>query len=223
MQPDWANRPTEGHMGFLTGRRSGGCLGRLLVVGISLAAAAQSQSVTAEAHSESEIKSAMLYNFAKFVEWPEGALGGAGTPLVAGVVGDTVMVSALEETLRNRTVDGHPLRVRRLSSAADLKICAILLVGSSDRTEIAKILQCRRTAAHSDDRRRQRVFAPGRHHRVRAGGQPGALRDQPGCRRARPFPGQFQAAAISDDLARKFHGRAELTCRPSGMFRLNGS
>ncbi|MGO4884180.1 MAG: YfiR family protein [Bryobacteraceae bacterium] len=128
-------------MGFLTGRRSGGCLGRLLVVGISLAAAAQSQSVTAEAHSESEIKSAMLYNFAKFVEWPEGALGGAGTPLVAGVVGDTVMVSALEETLRNRTVDGHPLRVRRLSSAADLKICAILLVGSSDRTEIAKILQ----------------------------------------------------------------------------------
>ncbi len=141
MQPDWANRPTEGHMGFLTGRRSGGCLGRLLVVGISLAAAAQSQSVTAEAHSESEIKSAMLYNFAKFVEWPEGALGGAGTPLVAGVVGDTVMVSALEETLRNRTVDGHPLRVRRLSSAADLKICAILLVGSSDRTEIAKILQ----------------------------------------------------------------------------------
>ncbi len=31
--------------------------------------------------------------------------------------------------------------MRRLSSAADLKICAILLVGSSDRTEIAKILQ----------------------------------------------------------------------------------
>lgn len=128
-------------MGFLTWPRSGGCLGRVLLAGILLAAAAQPQPVTAQAHSESEIKSAMLYNFAKFVEWPEGALGGAGAPLVAGVVGDNEMVHALEATLGNRTVNGHPLRVRRVSSPTDLRACAILLVGSSDRAEIVRILQ----------------------------------------------------------------------------------
>lgn len=91
-------------------------------------------------HSEDEIKSAMLYNFTKFVAWPDGSMGVSGEPLVVGVLGSDELVPVLEAALRNKTVQGHPLAVRRLDSAADLKGCRVVFVGWSDRRRIDQAL-----------------------------------------------------------------------------------
>lgn len=82
----------------------------------------------------------MLYNFTKFVEWPDGALGESGAPVVIGVWNDG-LVPVLEAALLNKTVHGHPIVVRRLNSSAEAKICAVLFMGASDRKEIARIVQ----------------------------------------------------------------------------------
>jgi hypothetical protein len=111
------------------------------MTGISLAAEGAAESPLATAHSESEIKSAMLYNFTKFVEWPDSALGEGGVPVVVGVWGDDRLVPVLEAALLNKTIYGHPIVVRRLDSSADPKSCAVLLVGAADRKEIARIVQ----------------------------------------------------------------------------------
>ena len=108
---------------------------------ICFAGTAMSQSPLPAPHSEFEIESAMLYNFTRFVEWPEGALGPAGSPVVVGVVDGGEMAPILEQALANRTVGGHPIRVRRLNAGADLKSCAVLLVGSSGRQEIMRVVQ----------------------------------------------------------------------------------
>ncbi|HUE22146.1 MAG TPA: YfiR family protein [Bryobacteraceae bacterium] len=128
-------------MGVLTLRRGAGCLVPLLMAGISLAGEAAVESPPAMAHSEYEIESAMLYNFTKFVEWPRSAWGEGGESLVVGVLGDDPMAHILASALRDKTIYGHPILVRRLNSGADVRGCAVLLVGAAERKEITRIVQ----------------------------------------------------------------------------------
>jgi hypothetical protein len=128
-------------MGFLTWRRAAGYLAPVLMAGMSMTAEAEGEHGLAAARTEYEIESAMLYNFTKFIDWPDGALGASGGSLVVGVLADDPMAPALAAALRDKTIHGHPLVVRRLDSTADLKGCAVLLVGSSDRRQIARIVE----------------------------------------------------------------------------------
>jgi hypothetical protein len=127
-------------MSVLTRRRYAGYLAPLCLAGISLAQNRAELPLAAE-HSEYEIESAMLYNFTKFVEWPGSALGESGAPVVVGVWGDDGLVPVLAAGLRDKTIYGHPVTVRRLVASTDTKGCAVLFVGVSDRKEIARIVQ----------------------------------------------------------------------------------
>jgi len=103
-------------------------------------AASDPGSVPASGYSEYEIKSAMLYNFTKFIDWPASALGEGAAPLVVGVLGNDPFASWLGAALRNKTVCGHPVVVRRFESPTEVKGCHVLFVGASDRKRIARIL-----------------------------------------------------------------------------------
>jgi hypothetical protein len=128
-------------MGVLTRRGGAALLASLLMVGIALAGDAASEAPPAAVQSEDAIESAMLYNFTKFVEWPEGALGASGNPVVVGVLEGDGIVPLLAATLRDKTIHGHPIVVRRLGSAAEAVSCAVLFVGSGDRKRIARTAQ----------------------------------------------------------------------------------
>jgi len=121
--------------------RRAGCLTLSVMAGISLAAEAAAESPVAAEHSAYEIESAMLYNFTKFVEWPDKALGESGVSVVIGVLGEDGLVPVLAAALGNKTVYGHPIVVRRLVSSAEAKSCTVLFVGASDRKEIARVVQ----------------------------------------------------------------------------------
>ena len=127
-------------MGVLTRRHCAGYLAPLCLVGISLPQNGAELPFAVE-HSEYEIESAMLYNFTKFVEWPGNALGQSGLSVVVGVWGDDGLIPPLAAALRNKTVYGHPIVVRRLDTSADTKSCAVLFVGASDRKEIARLVE----------------------------------------------------------------------------------
>jgi hypothetical protein len=128
-------------MGFLTWRRAAGYLAPALMAGMSMAAEAEGDHGLGAARTEYEIESAMLYNFTKFIDWPDGALRASDGSLVVGVLADDPMAPALAVALRDKTIHGHPLVVRRLDSTADLKGCAVLLVGASNRKQIARIVE----------------------------------------------------------------------------------
>ena len=127
--------------GVLKWLRAAGCVTLLLMAAISLPAQDDAELPLGAARSEYEIKSAILYNFTKFVQWPGRALGETGVPAVVGVLGDDGLVPVLEAALRNKTVYGHPIVVRRLYSSAGAKSCAVLFVGVSDRSEIFRIVR----------------------------------------------------------------------------------
>jgi hypothetical protein len=68
--------------------------------------------------SENAVKAAFLLKFGSFVEWPAGTFARADQPLVIGISGDDAIAAELERLATGRSVDGHPLAVKRLAEGA---------------------------------------------------------------------------------------------------------
>jgi TonB family protein len=85
----------------------------------------------AQTASESQVKAAYLYNFAKAGEWPGSNLPGSA-PLVIGVVaGDDEFVEVLTRTVGGRTIRGHAIAVKRVSEDNEIKLCNLVFVRDS--------------------------------------------------------------------------------------------
>jgi hypothetical protein len=114
--------------------------GRLAVFFLLLAGLSRDSAAQATGTSEHAVKAAFLYNFAKFVEWPEGAFRSPVEPLTFCVLGEGPLGGELERTVVGKTVAGRPVAVRRLSQLAGFDECRILFVGSSERPRFDQIL-----------------------------------------------------------------------------------
>ncbi len=84
------------------------------------------------ASGEYLLKAAFLYNFAKFVEWPEETFADGQAPLTLCVLGQDPFGPTLD-ALAEKSVKGRPLRIARLSQPSNAGACHILFI---DRTEI---------------------------------------------------------------------------------------
>lgn len=83
----------------------------------------------AQGASEYELKAAFLFNFAKFVEWPDPASG----PLRVCIVGDDPFGNKLEDTVRGKEISGQPIEIRRLNREDNPRGCQIAFIGASGR------------------------------------------------------------------------------------------
>ena len=82
---------------------------------------------------EYRVKAAFLFNFLKFVEWPESAPATAsGTPWVLGVLGRDPFGGILAETVRGKKVNGREVIVRHFAHPADIRDCHILFISSAE-------------------------------------------------------------------------------------------
>jgi hypothetical protein len=97
------------------------------------------QPAQAASLAESEIKAAFMYNFAKFVQWPDAAFAQPQSPLILCVMGEDGFGPALE-TIDHKLAQGHELQVRRRIRLEDAKSCHILFVADSERTRLAAVL-----------------------------------------------------------------------------------
>lgn len=88
---------------------------------------------------EYQIKAAFLYNFAKFVEWPNGAVPESGAPLPLCVLGDDPFGEALN-SVEGKIVRGRRLVVRRLAAPPRPGACDILFISSSEKERVPQIL-----------------------------------------------------------------------------------
>jgi hypothetical protein len=107
-----------------------------LVSGLVAAAPAR-----AGAPSEHQVKAAFLYNFANFVQWPDGALGPSGSPLRVCVVGTDPFGGALDEAFRDQVVQGWTVQVARGHSLAALGRCHILFLSQSEQGRWPELLK----------------------------------------------------------------------------------
>ena len=91
----------------------------------------------AQVATEHELKAAFLFKFPSFVEWPKEALD-AG-PLVIGVAGADAVADELEAIAIGRTVQGRPVRVRRLREGEPPQGLHVLFLGRGQAARLAEI------------------------------------------------------------------------------------
>jgi hypothetical protein len=89
---------------------------------------------------EYQVKAVFLFNFSRFVEWPETAFADSKSPFVVGVFGFDPFGADLDEAVRGESVRGHPLVVRRVRDAADAANCQILFIHHSERNRLPEVL-----------------------------------------------------------------------------------
>jgi len=107
----------------------------------------------AAAPSEYQVKAVFLFNFSRFVEWPAAAFTSPSDPFVVGVFGHDPFGADLDEVVKGETVNGRPLVVRRVQSAAEARECQILFIHQSEGprlTEVLSALDRRSTLTVSD-------------------------------------------------------------------------
>jgi hypothetical protein len=96
---------------------------------------------------EYAVKAAFLYQFARFVEWPDSSAPASG-PVRICIVGHDPFGDALDLATQDKRAAGRPLQVRRFRGLQDLKPCSIVFVAGADPVAAAAVaLQLRGSAS----------------------------------------------------------------------------
>ena len=104
--------------------------GTLLIMLWALMAGGYPAHAEPEAAEEHLVKSAFIYNFAKFVEWPSGTFADSAAPLVLCVLGEDPMQTALT-SVAGKMIGAHPLVVKAAAPSEDLPECHMLFISSA--------------------------------------------------------------------------------------------
>jgi hypothetical protein len=83
-----------------------------------------------------EIHSAMLYNFIKYVQWPNEAEGGE---FVVGVMGEDDVYNTLKQWYDGKPKGAKKYVIKKLTSAAEAATCSVIYLGKGKSKEFEDI------------------------------------------------------------------------------------
>jgi YfiR/HmsC-like len=125
--------------------RLSGCAtcSRLLALAIAAGLWLSTQMVAAQGAepSEQQVKAAFLVNFPKYVEWPPECFAKTNEPIVLAILGDARLEDELSKMVNGKTINGHPLKVKRMVEAESAGACHLLFIGASAQPQWPKILE----------------------------------------------------------------------------------
>lgn len=86
--------------------------------------------------AEYQVKALFLYNFANFVEWPEGAFNTTQDPIHLCLFGEVPFGLFLDE-LNGTLIGDRALRIKRTAQISDIRAgCQILFVGDDQKVRL---------------------------------------------------------------------------------------
>jgi len=92
------------------------------------------------ATAEYELKTAFLFHFAQFVEWPEAAFKDASSPLIYCTIGDDPFHGALDASLNGKTIGARAFRVLHFKRLQQIQGCQVLFIGAEEKKLLPSIL-----------------------------------------------------------------------------------
>jgi hypothetical protein len=98
------------------------------------ASVGRAQNVT-----ESSLKAAFIYSFAKFTEWPPDVLPPTAT-FSACVLGDSHIREALERAVKDRLLSGRVISVSEVQLAGSLRSCHLLYVSGVTAAQVTAMV-----------------------------------------------------------------------------------
>lgn len=89
---------------------------------------------------EDEVKSVLLFNLVRFVEWPTNVFATPDAPIVLGIWGPDPFGSALDEAIQGETINGHPIVARRCDYLIEATNCHLLFVNLPHKDQTRSII-----------------------------------------------------------------------------------
>lgn len=111
----------------------------LLLVFVVLVRFAQAEATLADRYDEYMIKAAFIYNFAKFIEWPEESFTDAKSPLSLCILGQNPFGNMLV-SLGTEETGGRRLVIRESKRVEEAIGCHIVFISGSEKKNLKNIL-----------------------------------------------------------------------------------
>ncbi|MGD9212861.1 MAG: YfiR family protein [Desulfobacteraceae bacterium] len=89
---------------------------------------------------EYKIKTAFLFNFAKFVDWPPNSFGDNSDQFKIGILSAPKLVTTAK-MLANKSIKGGHVDVVFFDSLDELIPCHMLFIGTDDKEQLGTIIQ----------------------------------------------------------------------------------
>lgn len=106
----------------------------LLCLGLSV------RKTQGQVSREYDLKAVLLFNLARFVEWPPEAFATIETPIVIGILGRDPFGKVLDDVVRAESIDGRPVVVQRYSDASKIGRCHILFISRSEGAQLPSVI-----------------------------------------------------------------------------------
>jgi hypothetical protein len=90
--------------------------------------------------NEFEVKAAYLYNFGRFVEWPEENAVGKNESFEICVLGADPFGRTLDTTLATGTIGGKSVAAKRITKPEEVNSCRIVFISSSEESHLKEVL-----------------------------------------------------------------------------------
>ncbi len=98
-----------------------------------------SAELAVAAEDEYKVKAAMIYNFAKFVEWPVNSFAGDNR-ITYCIAGKSPLIDILMH-LQGKVVKERTVFVRLIDSPTNVSGCQLLFIAQSERARLSSYLQ----------------------------------------------------------------------------------
>jgi hypothetical protein len=122
-------------------RKAGLWIWRFALIAIILSPALSAVNPPERPISENEVKAAFVFNFARFTEWPGNALPNPDSPIVIGVLGNNGFATMLENIVKGKTIQSHPILVQSMKMPADFSGCHIIFISSYEQRRTGQIAE----------------------------------------------------------------------------------
>jgi hypothetical protein len=103
----------------------------------ALAPSVQAQQASA---TEYQVKAAYLYNFGRFVAWPDKGETAKNQPFEICVLGEDPFGAALDTTVAGATIGGKGVVTKRITSPGEIDDCRVLFVSASEGGRLTEVL-----------------------------------------------------------------------------------
>jgi hypothetical protein len=114
---------------------------RILCLSVLFTLLMSPSAVAQRIADEYQVKAAFLYNFAKFVEWPDGTFANSTSALTVCVLGKDPFGKVLDDAILGKRIAEHPAILARAKRIQDLPECQIIFVSASDSPQLPEILR----------------------------------------------------------------------------------
>ena len=89
--------------------------------------------------TEYQIKAAFLYQFAKFVQWPDSVFADSTKQIIIGILGEDPFGDDLDNTVRGKYIHGRQIQIKRYDRLDHLNDCQILFISDSETKNLTAI------------------------------------------------------------------------------------